>query len=66
MRLITHNMLQCHVKNCSAPQNYPLKLKEVELDQQEAEFNAQFLVNMLPRLDWPALYSTAMSVRRFR
>lgn len=55
-------MLQCHVKNCSAPGNYPLQLKEIELDQQETEFNPQFLINILPRLDWAALYATAQSV----
>ncbi|KAI7834309.1 hypothetical protein BX661DRAFT_140006 [Kickxella alabastrina] len=59
MRLITHNMLKCHVKNCTDPnQQFPLRFKEVQLEQIEAERNDEFLVRMLPRLDWPALLTS--------
>ncbi|KAJ2780816.1 hypothetical protein H4R18_003232 [Coemansia javaensis] len=66
MRLITHNMLKCHVKNCSDPdKQFPLRFKgtagaeEVKLEQIEAERNDEFLVRMLPRLEWGALAITA-------
>lgn len=60
MRLITHNMLKCHVKNCTDPdKQYPLRFKDVQLEQIEAEQNNEFLVRMLPRIDWPALLKTA-------
>ncbi|KAJ1725385.1 hypothetical protein LPJ53_000423 [Coemansia erecta] len=60
MRLITHNMLKCHVKNCTDPnKQFPLRFKDVQLEQIDAERNDEFLVRMLPRLDWPALLTTS-------
>ncbi|KAJ1644884.1 hypothetical protein J3B02_005549 [Coemansia erecta] len=60
MRIITHNMLKCHVKNCTDPnKQFPLRFKDVQLEQVEAERNDEFLVRMLPRLDWPALLKTS-------
>ncbi|KAG9298646.1 hypothetical protein G9A89_012714 [Geosiphon pyriformis] len=61
MRLITHNMLQCHVKGCNT-NNFPLNLSEAEVEIQETEFNAQFLRNMLPKLEWSALVRTAVQL----
>jgi len=61
MRLITHNMLQCHVKGCNKD-NFPLKLEEIEIEELEAEFNANFIKSMLNRLDWKALAQTTFSV----
>ncbi|KAJ1735223.1 hypothetical protein H4S06_001676 [Coemansia sp. BCRC 34490] len=59
MRLITHNMLKCHVKNCTDPdKQFPLRFKDVQLEQIDAERNNEFLVRMLPRIDWPALSKT--------
>ncbi|KAJ2510656.1 hypothetical protein H4217_007763 [Coemansia sp. RSA 1939] len=59
MRLITHNMLKCHVKNCTDPdKQFPLRFKDVQLEQIDAERNDEFLVRMLPRIDWPALSKT--------
>ncbi|KAI9505020.1 hypothetical protein GGI25_000468 [Coemansia spiralis] len=60
MRLITHNMLKCHVKNCTDPdKQFPLRFKDVQLEQIEADRNDEFLVRMLPRIDWAALLKTA-------
>ncbi|RUS26745.1 hypothetical protein BC938DRAFT_484176 [Jimgerdemannia flammicorona] len=61
MRLMTHNMLQCHVKNCDA-NNFPLRLEEVEVEQIETEFNPDFLKNVIGKLEWEALVSTAMQL----
>ncbi|ORZ22645.1 hypothetical protein BCR42DRAFT_406692 [Absidia repens] len=58
MRLITHNMLQCHVKDCNT-NNFPLRFEDAEVELIEAEYNPLFLTNMLPKLDWEALTSTA-------
>ena len=62
MRLITHNMLQCHVKNCN-DNNFPLRLEEVEVELVEADFQPAFLQNIVGKLEWPALVNTAMQVR---
>jgi multifunctional methyltransferase subunit TRM112 len=61
MRLITHNMLQCHVKDCNT-NNFPLRFEDAEVELIEAEYNPTFLINMLPKLDWEALVSTAVQV----
>ncbi|KAI8324067.1 Trm112p-domain-containing protein [Martensiomyces pterosporus] len=63
MRLITHNMLKCHVRNCTDPdKQFPLRFENAELEQIEAERNDEFLVRMIPRLDWPALVKTATAL----
>ncbi|KAF9156106.1 hypothetical protein BGX20_004316 [Mortierella sp. AD010] len=59
MRLITHNMLQCHVKGCNA-NNFPLELQEVVLEHEEAELNEDFLGNMLGKLEYEALVATCI------
>jgi multifunctional methyltransferase subunit TRM112 len=60
MRIITHNMLQCHKKGCSG-NNFPLLIKDAEIDQEEdsSDFSADFLIRMMDRIDWPALVSTS-------
>ncbi|KAG2201272.1 uncharacterized protein EV154DRAFT_419338 [Mucor mucedo] len=61
MRLITHNMLQCHVKNCNN-NNFPLRFEDVQVELIEADFNPEFLSNMLNKIDWDALTSTAVQL----
>ncbi|TFK96509.1 hypothetical protein BDV98DRAFT_555237 [Pterulicium gracile] len=58
VRLITHNLLACHAKGCTS-NNFPLQLKDVQLEQREAEFNPDFLRRFMPKLDWGALVDTA-------
>ncbi|KAI9350390.1 hypothetical protein BD770DRAFT_326731 [Pilaira anomala] len=61
MRLITHNMLQCHVKNCNN-NNFPLRFEDVQVELIEADFNPEFLSNMLNKIEWDALYNTAVQL----
>ncbi|KAI9028601.1 Trm112p-domain-containing protein [Hyaloraphidium curvatum] len=61
MRLITHNMLQCNARGCTS-NNFPLRIADAELEETEAEFNADFLKRMLPKLEWGALVETAYSL----
>jgi len=58
VRLITHNLLACHVKGCNS-NNFPLAFKDVQIELQEAEFNADFLKGFLPKLEWTALVNAA-------
>ncbi|KAI9228904.1 MAG: hypothetical protein DHS80DRAFT_30327 [Piptocephalis tieghemiana] len=58
MRILTHNMLQCHAVGCTS-NNFPLRLEELQIERDEVEVNAAFLVGLLPKLDWPALVATA-------
>ena len=63
MKLLTHNFLNCAAKACKAsPNAFPLKFEEVELTTVEMDYNPQFLINVLPRVDWPALVQTAIEV----
>lgn len=63
MRVLTHNLLACHAKGCgSSSNNFPLALRNVQLELIEAEYNEQFLKGFLPKLDWAALVSTAQQL----
>lgn len=63
MRLLTHNLLACHAKACqTTSNNFPLILKDVQLELIEAEQNETFIKGFLPKLDWPALVKTARSL----
>ncbi|KAF9220707.1 Trm112p-domain-containing protein [Gyrodon lividus] len=61
VRLITHNLLACHVKGCTS-NNFPLIFQDVQIELQEAEFNTDFVTNILPRLEWGALVDAAKLV----
>ncbi|EGC47372.1 DUF343 domain-containing protein [Histoplasma capsulatum var. duboisii H88] len=60
MKILTANFLTCAVKACKAsPASFPLHFSDAELKQEETEFQADFLRNILPRIDWDALVVTA-------
>ncbi|KAF9005131.1 hypothetical protein BDQ17DRAFT_1240737 [Cyathus striatus] len=58
VRLITHNLLACHVGGCNS-NNFPLEFKDVQIELREAEFNADFVRAFLPKIAWKALVDTA-------
>ncbi len=63
MKVLSLNFLTCAVKACkSSSKSYPLHTKDAELAQDEIEVNPQLLINLLPRLDWAALSTTAAEV----
>ena len=60
MKVLTTNFLTCAVKSCKpAPTSYPLHFKDAELTRTEQAYNPLFLRNILPRVDMPALRTTA-------
>ncbi|KAJ9116442.1 hypothetical protein QFC22_004884 [Naganishia vaughanmartiniae] len=61
VRLITHNMLTCHVKNCTKD-NYPLVFQDAAVEIRPAEPNLGFIERFLPKLEWSALVSTAKAL----
>lgn len=64
MKVLTLNFLSCAVKACkSTSTSFPLHPKECELEAAELEPNPKLLLNILPRLDWNALVTTASEVR---
>ncbi|KAF7375175.1 Trm112p-domain-containing protein [Mycena sanguinolenta] len=58
VRLITHNLLACHVKGCTS-NNFPLEFKDVQVVLRESEFNPDFLRGFIPKLEWTALVGAA-------
>ncbi|KNZ44779.1 uncharacterized protein VP01_882g3 [Puccinia sorghi] len=56
VRLITHNLLACNAKTCSAPTNFPLRFEQVQrVEIKEAELNKEFIKGFLNKLDFDAL-----------
>ncbi|KAL9941133.1 hypothetical protein V8E36_000621 [Tilletia maclaganii] len=63
MRLLTHNLLACHARACtSTSNNFPLQLENVQLEVAEVDMEDDFVRGLLPKLDWPALISTARTL----
>jgi tRNA-dihydrouridine synthase len=63
MKLLTLNFLTCARKACKQePAAFPLHPRDAELERVEQEVNPEFLVNVLPRLDWKAIRSLSEEV----
>lgn len=62
MKLLTHNMLACHIRGVE--NGYPFKIEAVEVARFPAEYDPDFLRHILPRLEWPALLEGARAVSR--
>lgn len=58
MRVLTHNLLCC--LKCD---HYPLKIRATEKVEEPEEEDLDFVVHMLPRLEYGALKSAANDVR---
>ncbi|KAL2439056.1 hypothetical protein ABEF95_015737 [Exophiala dermatitidis] len=60
MKLLTTNFLTCAVKTCkTSPLSFPLHFRDATLERTEIDFNPLFMRNILPRVNWDALVSTA-------
>ncbi|KAH7251662.1 hypothetical protein BKA59DRAFT_132337 [Fusarium tricinctum] len=60
MKILSLNFLTCAAKACrSSSDSYPLHPKDAELVQDDIEVNPDMILNVLPRLDWKALRTTA-------
>ncbi|OOQ86094.1 Protein trm-112 [Penicillium brasilianum] len=60
MKVITANFVTCAVKECkTSAASFPLHFHDAELEQQELDFQPEFIRNVLPRIDWESLRVTA-------
>ena len=57
MKLLTHNLMQSHVKGVK--NGYPLLLQVSEKKINEIEFNPDFVTRMLTKIDWSVLKNAA-------
>lgn len=65
MKVITANFMTCAVKGCKAsPASFPLHFCDAELELQELDFEAEFIRNIIPRIDWDGLRVTANEVSK--
>jgi multifunctional methyltransferase subunit TRM112 len=65
MKLLTLNFLTCARKACKQePAAFPLHPRDAELERVEMELNPEFLVNVLPRLEWKAVRSLGDEVSK--
>ncbi|MBW0519216.1 hypothetical protein O181_058931 [Austropuccinia psidii MF-1] len=56
VRLITHNLIACNAKTCSAPKNFPLRFENVQkVEIKEISINRDFIMGVLNKLDFNAL-----------
>lgn len=63
MKFMTTNFVQCAVRECAKTSNaFPLQYTNLTLVRQETDFDPEFILNILPRLDWPALVQVAEEV----
>lgn len=63
MKVLSLNFVNCAAKACkSTSSSFPLHPKDAELVQDEIELNPDMLINVLPRIDWPALRTTSSEV----
>lgn len=61
MRLLTHNLLMCLKPGCGQDKGYPLQILATKVEKQPSELNVDFLLHILPTIDYKALYK-AVSV----
>ena len=60
MKLLTHNLLQ----SPGTRHGYPLAIEAEKVETVETEFNPDFLVRMVEKLDYPGLVTTIATVRQ--
>ena len=53
-------MLRCNVKGVK--NGYPLKIEVVKVEKVDAEYNPDFVMRMVPKLDWNALATAAKDI----
>ena len=61
MKLLTHNLLVCNSKACKG-KDIPLQLKYSVITAKETEYNKDFILKLLPKLNWTLLVATAKTV----
>ncbi|CAL8469001.1 g8542 [Coccomyxa elongata] len=60
MKLLTHNMLSCHIKGVQ--NGFPFKIDPVKVQEVDADYDPDFLRHIFPRLEWKALCEAAATM----
>lgn len=60
MKFLTTNFVKCPIKTCElSVDSFPLQYSECQLVREEQEFNPEFILHMLERLEWDAVLKVA-------
>ncbi|CAA90460.1 hypothetical protein POMI540_0331 [Schizosaccharomyces pombe] len=66
MKLLTANFLNCSNKKCtSSPEAFPLDVVDAKLAIQQLELKPEFLIGIMPRIDWNALLKTTRQLGNY-
>lgn len=57
MKLLTHNMLSCNIRGVQ--NGFPMKIEADQVEETHVDFDADFLRQMYPKLEWKALKEAA-------
>ena len=60
MRLLTHNVLSSNIKGVS--NGFPLRIEVEKVLEKHVDFNADFLRNMFPKIEWKAFVDAARTI----
>lgn len=60
MKLLTHNMLQCHIKGVQ--NGYPFKIEAEKIEEHDMEYDPDFLRHIFPRIQWSAFREGAAAL----
>lgn len=63
MKFLTTNFVRCAVKSCDATEgSFPLTFQNCKLELEEQEFDPEFIISMLERLEWSAIVQVAANL----
>jgi multifunctional methyltransferase subunit TRM112 len=61
MKLMVHNMLTSNILK-GVTKGFPLKIKAVKVENVSADYNRNFIVRILPRIEYDALRAAVKDV----
>ena len=62
MKLLTHNMLACHIRSHKHEEPQPFVIEAEEVSQLDADFDPDFLRRMYSRIIWSTLHTAAIAM----
>jgi multifunctional methyltransferase subunit TRM112 len=62
MKLLTHNMLACHIQSHKHTDPQPFLIEAKEVSQLDADYDPDFLRRMYKRIIWSTLHDGAAAL----
>lgn len=62
MKLLTHNMLACHIRSHKHDEPQPFLIEAEEVSELDADFDPEFLRRMHKRIIWSTFSSAAIAM----